>query len=99
MEESTPEHASATQSSAELKWTLRLKIGVFLLAFNIPFGLTGVGLAATMAAVTGRKAFWSLIGLIVYGLSWAMLGCGVLLAGPQGVQFIRELKRKWFSKK
>jgi hypothetical protein len=97
MDNSTPEHASPEESPAKLKWTPKLKIGIFLLVANLPMGLIGFGVAGTMAALTGRKAFWGMIGVIIYGLSWAMLGIGVLLAGPQGVQYVRQLKRKWLG--
>lgn len=99
MENSDPEHMSSIQSSAELKWTPCLKIGVFLLVSNIPMGLIGFALAGTMAVLTGRKAFWAVIGIIIYAFSWAMLGLGMLLAGPQGVQYVRKLRRKWFGRK
>ena len=98
MEESEPERTSADPSSAELKWTPRFKIGVVLLVSNIPMGLIGFALTGIMAATTGNKAFWAMIGVIIYGLSWAMLGLGVLLAGPQGVGYVKALRRKWLGR-
>jgi uncharacterized membrane protein (DUF485 family) len=81
------------------KRSLRFKIGVFFLVVNMPFGYGGGALAAAIGVKIGRPAFGVSLGLGIYILSWIMLGLGVLMAGPEGAQLVKDLRKKWFGVK
>jgi hypothetical protein len=76
----------------------RFKTGVCLLVLNIPFGQAGVVLAGVLAVKTGHKAFWVGVAVAAYALSWVMLGMGVVLSGRKGMEYAKELVRKWFRR-
>jgi hypothetical protein len=86
---------------AEIQRTgkMRFKLGVFLLILNIPYGIGGAAIAASIGVASGHKLFWSAVAVAIYASSWAMLGLGVLLAGPEGLQYARELRNRLFKKK
>lgn len=69
------------------------KVGVILLIVNVPFGYSGVA-ACTAMAIANRHACWCwlLLGGGIYGLSWAMLGIGLLLTGAEGVKYVKGLR-------
>ena len=79
--------------------TLRFKIGVFFLIANFPFGYGGGALAALIGAKMGKAALGAALGVGIYILSWGMLGLGIVMAGPEGVQLVKELRRKWFGRR
>ena len=81
------------------KRNLRFKIGVFLLVLNMPFGYGGGALAAAIGMKMGRPAFGVDLGIGIYILSWIMLGLGIWMAGSEGVQFVKNLRKKWFGVK
>lgn len=81
------------------KRSLRFKIGIFLLIINTPFGYGAGALAAYIFAHAGRLELGAAVGLGIYIFSWLMLGLGVWLAGPEGVQLVKELRKKWFGVK
>jgi len=65
------------------------RVGIALLALNIPIGWGGGALCVFLAGLTRRRD-WLLVGLWVYGLSWLVLGLGFWLAGPAGGQIARR---------
>ena len=77
----------------------RFKIGVFFLVVNMPFGYGGGALAAAIGVKMGRPALGAGLGVGIYILSWIMLGMGILMAGPEGVQLVKDLRKKWFGGK
>jgi hypothetical protein len=77
---------------------VRFKTGVYLIVLNIPFGQAGIVLAGLLAVRTGHKAFWAGIAVVVYALSWVMLGIGVVLSGKEGIQYAKELTRKFINR-
>lgn len=79
--------------------TFRFRLGVFFLLINIPFGLAGVALAGWMIARTGHVRFWSLVGGGIYASSWLLFGAGVLLAGPDGKAYVKNIWRSLFRRK
>jgi len=79
--------------------SLRFKIGVFFLIVNMPFGYGGGALAAVIGMKIGKPAFGVGLGIGIYILSWIMLGLGIWMAGPEGVQHIKYLRNKWFGVK
>lgn len=79
--------------------SLKFKIGVFFLLFNIPFGYGGGALVALIGAKMGKAAVGAALGVGIYILSWGMLGLGIVMAGPEGVQLVKDLRQKWFGRK
>ena len=77
---------------------MRFKIGIFLLIFNIPFGYGGAAIVMAIASSKGRPGAGAVWGIIVYAISWAMLGMGVLLTGKEGLAFVKKLKADWFAR-
>lgn len=57
-------------------------IGIFLLLINIPLGWIGLVWFIGHAKKTGKKVFY-FIGLGIYGLSWGLMGLGILLCGKE----------------
>ena len=81
------------------KRSLRFKIGVFFLLVNMPFGYGGGALAAAIGVKIGQPALGVGLGVGVYILSWILLGLGIWMAGPEGVQLVKDLRKKWFGVK
>jgi len=81
------------------KHSLRFKIGVFFLVFNVPFGYGGGALVTAIAAKMGELALGAFLGVIIYILSWGMMGLGIWMAGPEGVQLVKDLRKKLFGGK
>jgi hypothetical protein len=79
------------------KRSLRFKAGVFFLVVNMPFGYGGGALAAAIGVKMGQPAFGVGLGVGIYILSWIMLGLGIWMAGPEGVQLVKDLRKKWFG--
>jgi hypothetical protein len=71
-----------------MKLGFRFRLGLVLLTTNQPLGWGALLLCAALAVKTGRKElyYW---GIVAYGLSWVMLGVGVVLAGRDGLQYAR----------
>jgi hypothetical protein len=81
------------------KHSLRFRIGVFFLIINVPFGY-GVGaLVAAVAAKRGEPALGAVLGIVIYILSWGMMGLGIWLAGPEGIQLVKDFRKKLFRGK
>jgi len=81
------------------KRSLRFKIGVFLLIVNMPFGYGGGALSSAIGVKIGQPALGVGVGFGIYIISWIMLGLGILMAGPDGVQLVKDLRKKWFGGK
>ncbi|MBP1711790.1 MAG: hypothetical protein H6Q49_1992 [Deltaproteobacteria bacterium] len=79
------------------KRSLRFKIGVFLLIVNTPIGYGGSALAAAIGLKTRHPALGAGVALGIYILSWNMLGLGIWMAGPEGLNLVKDLSRKWFK--
>jgi hypothetical protein len=93
------ETPAARNETVKPKRSLRFKIGVFFLIVNTPFGYGGGALAAAIGVKIGKPAFGVGLGVGIYILSWIILGLGVLMAGPEGVQHVKYLRKKWFGVK
>lgn len=89
----------ARNKSVKPKRSLRFKIGVFFLIVNIPFGYGGGALATVIGVKAGQPALGAIVGVSIYILSWGMLGLGIWMAGPEGVQLVKNLRKKWFGGK
>jgi hypothetical protein len=81
------------------KRSLRFKIGLFLLAVNLPFGYGGCALSVLIGLKMHRPVLGAEIGLGIYIISWLMLGLGTLMAGPEGVRLVKEFSNKRFGSK
>ena len=69
--------------------TLRGRIGLVLLATNVPVGWGGA-LACTTMAATYKSRFWGILAGVIYAISWIMLGVGFLLAGKNLVDIMKK---------
>jgi hypothetical protein len=80
-----------------MEFSLKFWIGIILLVTNQPLGW-GAMLVCSALAVKTKKKFFYFLGVGAYALSWGMLGLGFLLAGPEGIQYSRNLlKGLWMS--
>ena len=69
------------------------KVGVLLLVLNVPFGYGGVAACTAFALARKQSCWcWLLLGGGMYGLSWLMLGVGLLLTGAEGIDYIKGLR-------
>jgi uncharacterized membrane protein (DUF485 family) len=93
------ETPAARNETVRPKRSLRFKIGVFFLVVNMPFGFGGGFLAAAIGVKKGQPKFGLVLGVGIYILSWIMLGLGIWMAGPEGVQLAKDLCKKWFGVK
>ena len=70
------------------------RIGLVLLVANVPLGYGGIAAGVALAAAT-KNRIWLTVGFGLYALSWGMLGLGILLAGREGIEYLREKRRRW----
>ena len=77
--------------SSRASW--RLRLGVFLLLGNAPFGYGSLGVAAVGYA-RSRDVLWLQVGAVAYAVSWVMLLLGLALAGHAGVEQLRNRRRR-----
>lgn len=70
--------------------------GLGLLVINPPLGWLGAGVGTWLACRHG-DARYLLLGAGIYGFSWLMLGLGLLLAGPYGMEIAREERKRFRS--
>ena len=77
---------------------LQFKTGVVLLVINVPFGYGGMAITAAIAAAK-KQPGWLIAGGVIYGLSWLMLGLGILMAGPEGIKYVKGFRGKRLRKK
>lgn len=80
------------------QFTVRFKTGVALLILNVPLAYGGLAITAALAAIT-RSEIWLLIGGAIYVFSWLMLAAGMLLAGPEGLKYVKGLRGRWLKKR
>lgn len=73
-------------------------IGLILLVTSSPLAWGGISLCAFLAAITGKKKFLA-IGGIIYAISWLQFFLGVCLAGSEGVAKAKNLRTKIFKRK
>jgi hypothetical protein len=95
----TNETPVTKNKTIEPKPSLRFKIGVFFLIVNMPFGYGGAAIASAVGARIGQPGLGVGLGVGIYLLSWIMLGAGIWMAGPEGVQLVKDLRKKWFRVK
>ncbi len=69
--------------------------GLLMVALNVPVGWGGAAFCAFMGARSGSRVWYAAAGA-VYVLSWAMLGLGLVLAGPPVVaRFRKRCRSAW----
>jgi hypothetical protein len=73
--------------------SVKFWIGIILLVINQPLGWS-VMLICNAGAVKNQSAILSFLGIGAYILSWGMLLLGLLLAGPEGIKYSRNLFKK-----
>jgi hypothetical protein len=93
------EISAATTDAGKKRHSLKFKFGVLFLVINIPFGYGAGALAVAMEIRTGHPALAAVSGAAIYALSWVMLGLGIVMAGPEGVKLVRDLRGRWFGRK
>lgn len=64
-------------------------IGIILILINVPFGWGGALICGYYGQKTGKKFFY-VLSVIIYILSWGMLGAGILLCGKPYAEYIIE---------
>ncbi|MCP4400803.1 MAG: hypothetical protein GY801_26310 [bacterium] len=78
----------------------KLEIGGLLLLVNSLFGWGALAFCSLLAIRTEFTLFY-LIGLLLYALSWILLGVGLYLTGSEGFRYARsrrkELSAQFFS--
>ena len=79
-----------------MEFSLKFWIGIILLITNQPLGW-GAMLICNDIAIHKHNVLFSFLGIGAYALSWAMLGLGLLLAGPEGIKYSRSLLKKLWS--
>jgi hypothetical protein len=89
---------TASNEAAKPKWSLRFKIGVLLLVINVPVGYGGGALMAALGVKVGKPALGAGLGIVIYAISWIMLGLGIWMAGPEGVQLVDDFRKKLFRR-
>ena len=80
-----------------MRVSIRFLVGVILLAVNQPFGW-GALVVCTVLAVKTQKTTFYLLGVGAYALSWGLLGLGLILAGPEGIPYLRDVLGKTWVK-
>ena len=80
----------------QLGRTPAMRLGIFPLVVNIPFGYACIALSVCMGASSGG-AIWKWIGMGGYGLSWLMLAAGTWLAGSQAKRQLSSRVRCLFK--
>jgi hypothetical protein len=93
------ETSAKRDETVKPKRSLRFKVGLFFLIINVPIGYGGGALVAAIGVKMGQPALGAGLGVGIYIISWIMLGMGILMAGPEGVQLAKDLRKKWFSVK
>ena len=73
--------------------SLKFWIGIILLMINQPVGWAAMLIGNTLSINT-HDALFSYLGVGTYAFSWAMLGLGLFMAGPEGIKYSRSLIRK-----
>ncbi|MBN2283171.1 MAG: hypothetical protein JXO48_04710 [Deltaproteobacteria bacterium] len=76
-----------------MKHPYRFWVGIILLTTNQPLGWAAM-LVCDSFAIQRHSMFPAYLGITLYGISWIMLGIGVLLAGPEGVRYARNFYRR-----
>ncbi len=74
---------------------MRIKLGLFLLVINVPFGYGGAAIGILLAGALNNH-FWLKCGTAAYILSWLMLGSATILLGRDTQKFATNIvRRKW----
>ena len=82
-------------SFAFIARTPRMRLGLFLLIINVPFGYGGAALG-TYLAWRLDESKWLTLGAAAYLLSWVMLALATILLGRDTKRFVSIIiRRKW----
>ncbi|MCB2185427.1 MAG: hypothetical protein KQJ78_03350 [Deltaproteobacteria bacterium] len=80
----------------------RLIVGVTLIGLSMLMGWPTVGVLGVVAAYLRDPVVFFLGGPLTYGLSWAVWGLGMLLAGRDNVRYLKVFLgwalRRWLEK-
>jgi hypothetical protein len=76
-----------------MKLSIRLWIGIIIIATNYPLTWGAIALCVFLAAKTGNQKFLALSG-IIYAISWGEFFLGIYLAGPEGVAIAKNFFKK-----
>ena len=71
----------------------RFVLGIVLLFINQPIGWGGM-LLFNYLAVKYHKPIFSILGFVIYGITWGMLFLGGYLAGKEGISLVKKFWAK-----
>lgn len=79
-------------------YSLKFTIGMILLLTNQFVGWGAIIFSVYLFKKTKNKIY-TVLGTVVYALSWGMFGLGLVLAGPEGKRIVEQLFRtyRWQS--
>ena len=77
----------------------RFQFAVLLFLLNFLLGWPAAILLGSLAVWVGAKWLGLLGGLLVYAVSWVMLGIAVLIGGREVVSHSRWLVQRWLEKR
>jgi len=76
-----------------MRFSFKFWTGVVLLLINQPMGWTALVICNGIS-VKEENLNYSLLGVGIYALTWAMLGLGFLLSGREGIKYSLLLLKK-----
>ena len=68
---------------------MRGRIGLILLALNVPVGWGGAAVCGILATAY-KSNVWGIAAIAIYVLSWIMLGLGFLLVGKNLIDIMKR---------
>jgi predicted phage tail protein len=77
----------------------RFRIALTLLLLNVLLGWPAVLLLGSLSVWMGARWLGLLGGLLMYAVSWVMLGVAMLLGGREVLVHGRWLVRRWLKKR
>ncbi len=82
--------------------TFRFHVGLWLVVGGMFSGVPGACLGTLVGMLAGRPVAGVVTGVVLYLLSWLMIGAGIVLAGPETLVRTRRIMlslRKKFAPK
>jgi hypothetical protein len=92
-----PESSALTvMCRRNMKLTAKFRTGIILLIVSQLLGWVALVFVCSLAFRTG-KPITSFFGVGLYTVSWGGLGLGVMLAGTEGILYVRNFLKKRMS--
>lgn len=77
----------------------RFRAALLLLLLNVLLGWPAVLLLGSLSVLAGAKWLGLVGGLVMYAVSWLLLGAAVLLGGREVLVHGRWLFRRWWQRR